>query len=54
MWIFEKSDFWNDDKKKVGISPREYVFGISKVDFPPYGVQIKGVMEKGLICDEKR
>ena len=33
----------------VGIRPRECVFfGISEVGFLPYGVQMKGVIEKGL------
>ena len=40
-------------RKKVGISPRECVFRNQRGRFSPLGVQNKGVMEKGLIFDEK-
>ena len=46
-------DFWNDDKKRSEFGLGSAFFGISEVDFLPYGVQIKGVIEKGLIFDEK-
>ena len=52
MWIFQKKKLEHREKK-VGISPRECVFRNQRGRFSPLGVQNKGVMEKGLIFDEK-
>ena len=44
--------FWNVEKKsELGLGSA--IFGISEVQFLPEGVQIKGVIEKGLVFDEK-
>ena len=53
MWIFQKKRFFGTSRKKVGTSPRECVFRNQRGRFSPLGVQNKGVMEKGLIFDEK-
>ena len=53
MWIFQKKRFFGTSRKKVGTSPRECVFRNQRGRFSPLGVQIKGVIEKGLIFDEK-
>ena len=45
--------FWNDDKKGSEFDLGSAFFGISEVDFLPYGVQMKGVIEKGLNFDKK-
>ena len=43
--------FWNDDKS--GFDLGSAFFGISEVGFLPYGVQMKGVIEKGWNFDNK-
>ena len=40
-------------KKRSEFDLGSAFFGISDLGFLPYGVQIKGVMEKGWIFDEK-
>ena len=40
-------------KKRLEFRPGSAFFGISDLGFLPYGVPIKGVIEKGLIFDEK-
>ena len=52
VYFSEKAIFWNIEKK-VGISHRECVFRNQRGRFSPLGVQIKGVIEKGWIFDEK-
>ena len=45
--------FWNDDKKRSEFDLGSAFFGISEVGFLPYGVQMKGVIEKGWNFDKK-
>ena len=45
-------DFKNDEKRlEFGLGSA--FFGISEVDFLPYGVQMKGVIENGWNFDKK-
>ena len=53
MWIFEKNDFLEHREKRSEFDLGSAFFGISDLGFLPYGVPIKGVIEKGLIFDEK-
>ena len=47
MWIFEKKRFFGMMIKKSEFDLGSAFFGISEVGFLPYGVQMKGVIEKG-------
>ena len=49
--LFRKNDFLNVEKK-LDLGLGSAFFGISDLGFLPYGVPIKGVIEKGLIFDE--
>ena len=54
MWIFLKnSDFLECRDKRSEFGLGSAFFGISDLGFLPYGVPIKGVIEKGWIFDEK-
>ena len=54
MWICSiRIDFLECREKRSEFGLGSTFFGISDLDFLPYGVQIKGVIEKGWIFDEK-
>ena len=52
LFFFAKFDFWTDDKKMSECYLGRAFFGIREVGFLPYGVQMKGVLEKGWKFDK--
>ena len=53
VYFFRKHDFWGCRETKSEFDLGSVKFGISEVDFLPFRVQKKGVIEKGWNFDEK-
>ena len=51
--LFKKKRFFGMSRNKSEFGLGSAIFGISEVDFVPQGLQIKVVVEKVLIFDEK-
>ena len=53
MWIFQKKRFLEHREKRSEFDLGSAFFGISDLGFLPYGVHIKGVIEKkdGLLME---